>query len=250
MRNLRDNEPKRALWLGEKLVKTIIALAALALLGGVATASANSITVGTATPNYGNCYPFLCNDSGTSTGQSIDYQQAYASSAFGVNPYTIGAITFSFAKQFGGSSDVLSGNYDIYLGYTSRAVNGLSTNLASNVSFLTLFASFSGGQNTSPTLTIRGTPFDYNPSLGNLLLEVVAVNQANVANGNGNGYMLADTSGSVTSRAYCITNVGCFADSVGLVTKFNSVPEPMTLGLFGTGLIGLAAVRRRRKAKA
>ena len=57
-----------------------------------AGAFAAPITIGTA--QSGNCYPFMCNDSGTSSGVSIDYQQVYTSSAFS-GPVMINSITFS-----------------------------------------------------------------------------------------------------------------------------------------------------------
>ena len=46
-----------------------------------ATASrATTLTIGSA--DSLNCYPFTCNDSQTSTGQSAEYQQVYDSSVF------------------------------------------------------------------------------------------------------------------------------------------------------------------------
>jgi hypothetical protein len=43
---------------------------------------ASALIVGTATPLDGFCYPFNCNDSGISNGQSIDYVQLYSSLAY------------------------------------------------------------------------------------------------------------------------------------------------------------------------
>jgi len=45
-------------------------------LGFAPGAHGATVTVGF--HNTGNCYPFLCNDSGISSGQSIEYQQVYA----------------------------------------------------------------------------------------------------------------------------------------------------------------------------
>ena len=88
-------------------------------------ALAGSTTVGTA--NDGNCYPFMCNDSGTSSGPSIQYQQVYSSSAFGSNPVNITSETFNwnYAQQYGGNDMLLGGTYIGYLSTTSAQVNNL-----------------------------------------------------------------------------------------------------------------------------
>jgi hypothetical protein len=223
---------------------------------GIETANAAPITIGVA--DTGNCYPALCNDSGTSVGQNIDYQQVYSASAFS-GPLTITSISFFFAPQFGGSSLILPGNYIIDLAYAANGVGALSNTLNSNIvgGSESLFASASSGGNDSanPTATINGqTPFNYDPANGDLLLEIIASDQSNVPNGSGNGYFEADETGTVTSRAYCITSLGCFANTTGLVTEFNleasdpaPVPEPVTLSIFGAGLAGAIGMRRRRK---
>jgi len=211
-----------------------------------------SVTVGNY--NTGNCYPFMCNDSGTSSGQSIDYQQVFTQSAFSGNT-TINSISWYYASQFGGNDVILGGSYAFYWAYSANPVNGLSSNLASNVlGSETLVGTATvpaGGETYGSTLTLSGfTPFTYNPANGPLLLEVVVDNQDNVSNGSGNGYNEADDTGSVTSRAWCLTNVGCFADSNGLVTTFGTTttttPEPSSLLLLGSSLVGLAGVLRRK----
>lgn len=220
-------------------------------------AGATSVRIGTPAPGQGNCLPFMCNISGTSSGQTIDYEQVYASSAFS-SPMDVSSLTF-YESAVGGSDTLLGGTYDFYLSTTGAAVNGLGTNLGSNL----------GSDNTevlSVTIPARGTsfgnsytfnlsrPFDYNPDLGNLLLDVIVWNQDNVPNGDGNGSDEVDYSGTQTSRAdYFASDGYSAADSGGLVTTLGSttsVPEPGSLVLFAAGLLGLARSQRRRFVRA
>jgi hypothetical protein len=220
-------------------IRNIMAGAGLAATAFVLASGANAqVTVGTF--SGGNCYPFLCNDSGTSVGQSIDYQQVYSSSAFST-PTTFDGITFYDFPAIPGP--VIAGNYDITFGTTTAALGSGYPVALSNVETFydgTLSAG-SGG-----TYTIDGAPYSYNPADGNLVMEVVVTNQANVPNGSGNGYFESDTSGTDMSRAYLITGQGGVADGTGLVTTFD-VPEPAAWALMLTGFAGLGGVLRSRR---
>lgn len=224
----------------------------LAALAATDPASAGLIL---GTYDTGNCYPFLCNDSGRSSGQSIDYQQVYAASAFS-GPIAIKSVSFFFDpvdSPLPPHSTVLGGTYRFYFSYAAHGVGFLDTTLANNVSGpLTLFANVGGGANTDPVWTILGAPFHYNPSVADLLLEVVASDQDNVPNGFTNGYNQADDTGLKMSAAYCVTDppfpgtpIGCGSSPAALVTGFN-VPEPGTLALFCVGLLGFGMLRWRK----
>jgi PEP-CTERM motif len=197
----------------------------------------------------GNCYPFLCNDSGVSTGQTIDYQQVYSSGAFS-GTQSINTLSFYFNPSFGGSSNVLSGTYDIYLSTTTATVNGLSSDPTANRGGdYTLVDVFTGLVDSNPSFTIALTsPFSYDPTSGNnLLLEVIASDQPILPNGSGNGYLAADSTGSTTSRAWG-ASTPLNLDPTGLVTTFNAspiaTPEPGSITLLGIGLIALFSCRK------
>jgi hypothetical protein len=196
----------------------------------------------------GNCYPFMCNDSGTSSGLSIDYQEVYALST----PGTITSLGFQYWTPGGGNDVVLGGDYNVYLSYSANPVGSLSSDLASNVlGPQTLFYSGNLGGSTGD-FTIDGTTsFTYNPADGPLLMEVVVDDQDNVPNYSGNGYNWADYTGVQVARAYNIPDTGNNLGNVtgALVTTFTynaTVPEPSTLAFLGSGLLLLAGVARRR----
>ena len=65
----------------EELMKTLIKVLMLAsLLWASTLLHAGSLTIGTY--DNANCYPFTCNDSGTSSGTTMTYEQVYAAGDF------------------------------------------------------------------------------------------------------------------------------------------------------------------------
>lgn len=190
----------------------------------------DTTTVGVSDPNEGNCIPYLCNPSGHIA--AVDYQQVYASSAFS-GPLTITSVAFYDNINFSGNTLVIGGSYSVYLSTTSAQVDNLSTNLMLNRGpDWTKVGTVTAGTNTDPMITITTSAFNYNPANGNLLFEIIGTGQQNVCNGCGNSYMEVDPTGLVTSRAVSYT--------------FSAVPEPASLLMFGSGIIGLAGVVRRK----
>jgi hypothetical protein len=152
----------------------------------------NATTVGVSDPALGNCIPFLCNVAGQVP--TIDYQQVYLGSAVGSQSIT--SVDFYNNINFSGNKLVIGGTYSLYLSTTTAAVNGLSSNLASNRGAdWTLVGSFLAGTNTNPMITISTNPFNFNAANGNLLMEIIGTGQANICNGCGNSYMEVDPPG-------------------------------------------------------
>lgn len=192
----------------------------------------------------GNCYPFSCfaSDNNGST-----YQQIYDSAAFS-SPSYINSI--SFFQNSGGIMDTAS--YNISFSTTSASVSGLDSTWANNIGAdSAVFGSFTVSGTMPTTLTFAGTPFYFDPAMGNLLMTVQVSNLTFSAGYS--SFFQADYTGNVTQRlwAYGGSSVGSLG-SGALVTQFNTspapVPEPLTI-LGSMAAIGVTASFERKFVK-
>ena len=141
---------------------------------------ADTVTLGDP-QNWGTGWPFtMYFASGDSVGDR--YQQVYDSAEFPSIPIIITGITF-FPRS---GASWREGAYDFSLSVTSSQVNDLDTsNLDNNVGSSQQFFTndFLSGSIGSTTYTFVGTPYTYDPSAGNLLLDICIL----PVSGNGSG---------------------------------------------------------------
>jgi hypothetical protein len=218
---------------------------ALAAASGVmvlsaASAAAQPVTIGNANSN--NCYPFAC--FAAEGGET--YQQVYDAGAFS-GSFTIESFTLFKGLDFGtGPMDDASWTVSFYT--TDKAPSALSSSLGDNRG--TLLANFGvfGVSGLMPAeLTIDGADFVYDPSHGNLLLQV-ELSQASAIFG-AHQFFQADDTGVLTSRALAYADGDSRVDGQALVTRFNgvaSVPEPTTWALLIVGMAAVGGALRRR----
>jgi len=217
---------------------TMILLCALS----VGTVFGSSVTIGS--DNGSNAFPFG-GPFGTNTGS--DYQEAYAASDFS-GPMLITGIDFFLGNGFTGS--LYAGTYTLSLSVISSNIGSLSsTNLAGNIGSDDTVFEVANLKGSAPSvLTFTGTPFLYDPSLGNLLLDI------SITGGKGGSTAAYQDSEGVGTGIARYQNFGLNNGlGYGLVTEFDSTasmantPEPGTLPLMAClGLVGLLVQRLRR----
>ena len=230
-----------------------LALAAGSLQAGTITTTIVGTPASTAT---GNCDPFGCPAFfGLGT-----YQQVYASSAFaGLGAVDIEDIGFFQSQVLNNGGTLGGGTFTISLSYTTEApgsltiASGPTANVEAGTDdvFFTAPLPAMTPYLSENILTFAGTPFAYDPSLGNLLMTVSVTGATNTP-----PFVFLDVSGAssaaLTSSAYFGSMNA--ANSGGLVTGFNTtpqegsaVPEPASVLLVVAG-IGLIGYRSRRRA--
>ncbi len=225
-------------------IRTLAAVLLVLIVAG-RTASADFLVIGS-NPTTELAAPFGLASDG-SNDPSDRYQQVFASALFNKGPIAITALTF-FAQGQGAGGAFNTVTYNFGLSTTTVGVGGLdSTNLAGNVGAdAASFGSISPTGNAASTLTVGGpSSFLYDPSKGNLLLDIRVVGQRLDASFLGASFDGQADFGKQSSSA---DNFGGNASSSGLSLgiTFNSVPEPSSLALSVVGGV-LASLWLRRK---
>jgi hypothetical protein len=195
---------------------------------------------------------------GDSRSTSIRYQQVFAASQFsGIN--TFYEIAFRPDAISGIAFSTTLSNTRISLSTTSKVPDGLSATFASNIGAdetvvysgnLAISSSDTAGPGGTRAFDIvvnLSTPFTYDPSLGNLLLDFQR--DASPLNPLGVSFDAQEQAADSISRAFGsrsspIAQYG--VDTTGLVVRF-AVPEPssgMILGSIYLILLGFCRSRR------
>ncbi|HEY0650029.1 PEPxxWA-CTERM sorting domain-containing protein [Phenylobacterium sp.] len=222
---------------------TLAAVAALTttLSAGAAQAATTIVVGGPGKPDAGDCAPFSC---------AQRYQQAFDSSLF-AGEITIVGLTFYNTERSPGA--LAEGDYTVRFSTGGGQVGALSNTFANNLGVVhDFFAGHISGP-ASPSFTIAGAAFTYNPLTdGDLLLDITS--NAPLAF---SVYMDHRTEFAGFQRLVNFSNraTGSLGANQGLVTGFvveEAIPEPSTwaLMILGFGAAGAMLRGARRGARA
>ena len=271
-------------------MKRLRLLAALAVLFVPSLALADAIVAPGALTSvegtYSNFYPFgidAINPLNQGALDSQRYQQAYDASVFGglSGPVTIEGIGFRPDAQYGSAFATTLSDIQINLSTTPLSLDALTGTFASNVGIddtivvnrgaLSLTSSFTGPAGGPMAFDIYiplDTAFVYDPTAGNLLLDVrnyagqvdpsiFPVFDADMSDVLWRGYTTNPDVDGVDNAEATLSGRG-----FGLVTQFIytpvetggdtgpvAVPLPSASVLVAIGLAGVARSRRRRRPR-
>lgn len=216
----------------------LVAVAALAVgVSAGAVQAATLVVGGPGDPEAGDCAPFSC---------AQRYQQAYDSGLF-ADRITIVGLTFYNTERAPGS--LAEGDYTLRFSIGGGQAGALSSTFAGNLGVVHDFFAGHLSGSASPSFTITGAPFTYDPSTdGDLLLDVTsnAPLAFSVNIDRRSGFAGFQRLISFSNRAN-----GSLADDYGLVTGFvveEGIPEPSTWALMILGF-GAAGVMLRAAAR-
>jgi hypothetical protein len=209
----------------------IIAAIATAVVPAIAVADHRVVPHGNTTVegNSNNVFPF---STGGCCPSSFRYQQVFAASEFG-RPRLLTRIAFRADGPFGTQAQITN-TLEISLSTTAAAPDGLSATFANNVgSDATVVYSGSltisstapgpaGGPRLFDIVIVFQHPFLYDPSRGNLLLEV-----KNFSFRVATSLFLDSqtTAGDSTSRVYAFSataDTAASGDTLGLIARFGT----------------------------
>jgi hypothetical protein len=173
-----------------------------------------------------------------------EYQQIYSSNAFS-SSVLISAMAFSQANP--GS---LTATYNLSIGLGNTTKTPASPGANFETGFTTVFSGSLSPVFTPTThdfdfLISLTTPFYYNPTQGNLLLDVM------ISSATGDNVVFAlDESGSM-GRLWTSSGSIIAQPDWGLVTQFTVIPEPSAISLILlSGLLIFVRKRNRHTAQA
>jgi hypothetical protein len=221
-----------------------------------------------ATPSFANIlvindtdspirFPFGTDStSATNYKSGATYQQIYDASEFSNTPILISQVAFSTSSIISNATSATLG-LDVHLGVAGSSAANPSTTFSANrgSNYQDVFdatLTFTPALNNTFDMVLNlSTPFLYDPSKGDLLLDV-SLTQASAFTGTAL-YFGGDSSPTDDRIFNANPSTTGTVDFNTLATQFTftsaaSAPEPSTVFLLGAGIGSLVLLRKRTKA--
>jgi hypothetical protein len=192
-------------------------------------------------------------DEASSTGTAL-FQDAWTITGGPGTAGTTGTLQLKFALD--GSYNFCSGGVQVFFGLNTLNGTGGAN---SSFNFTPLLSGCSGAINTTAVLTTTftfGSPLDFQVALegGSVLFDLGVDGSSfwNLEDTASMSAIIVDNSAGAPIPFDLSTSSGAvlFSQLAPPGVPTTGVPEPISLTIFGAGLIGLGALRRRSRAKA